>query len=159
MYMNTQKAQKMQKQSMLLEDLLAGEVHTCMLAGMLGGGTYYPHVSWTTWCRGTNMLAGMLGACIYFMAISWTACSGPTYILAGMLGVHMIYLGQSAICGLKILSWLILAGMLYVCICVKSECTALLNQNRKYEGVSDVGFSSCAAPNYLLSRVQVFQIA
>ena len=42
---------------------------------------------------------------------------------------------------------------------VKSECTALLNRNRKYEGVSDVGFSSCAAPNYLLSRVRVFQIA
>ena len=42
---------------------------------------------------------------------------------------------------------------------VKSECTALLNRNRKYEGVLDVGFSSFAVPNYLLSHVRVFQIA
>ena len=31
---------------------------------------------------------------------------------------------------------------------VRSECTALLSQRLGYRGVSDSGFSSCAAPTY-----------
>jgi len=65
------KSKKVQKQSMLLEDWLSGEEHTYMLAGMLGGGTYYPLVGWTTWNGPTYISAGMLGVCIYFMAVGW----------------------------------------------------------------------------------------
>ena len=91
--MDTQKEQKMQKQSMLLEDLLAGEVHTYMSAGMLGVGTYYPPVSWTTLNRPTYMLAGMLGVCIYFMAVSWTTCNRYTYMwLACLEHAHILWL-------------------------------------------------------------------